>query len=173
MEKISVTYSKASKQVCLVESFQQVNSCCGNSQQSRDKLEILLLRVALARATSASVHKCTSAFLSVCMAGCSVPSQLSHLCQQGAQPDAMQVDVRALKETLWHGMGSVQEASIEQVVSFQDLIADVPSFGAAGRAEDPSVHLCFICLLHLANEHGLAISGTESLDHLVVSHPAL
>ena len=94
-------------------------------------------------------------------------------CRQGAQPDAVQVDVRALKETLWHGMGSVQEASSEQVVSFQDLIADVPSFGAAGRAEDLSVHLCFICLLHLANEHGLAISGTESLDQLVVSHPAL
>ena len=68
-------------------------------------------------------------------------------------------------------MGSVRQASSEQDVSFQDLIAHVPSFGAAGSVEDLSVHLCFICLLHLANEHGLAISGTESLDHLVVSHP--
>ena len=70
-------------------------------------------------------------------------------------------------------MGSVQEAGNGQDVSFQDLIADVPSVSAAGRAEDLSVHLCFICLLHLANEHGLAVSGTESLDRLVVSHPAL
>ena len=85
----------------------------------------------------------------------------------------MQVDVRALKETLWRSMGSVQEASSEQVVSFQDLIADIPAFGAAGRAEDLSVHLCFICLLHLANEHGLAVNGSKSLDQLVVSHPAL
>lgn len=90
-----------------------------------------------------------------------------------ARPAALQVDVRALKETLWHSMGSVQEASSEQVVSFQELIADVPPSSAAGRAEDLSVHLCFICLLHLANEHGLAIRGTESLDQLVVSHPAL
>lgn len=49
----------------------------------------------------------------------------------------------------------------------------MPSHSVAGKAEDLSVHLCFICLLHLANEHGLAISGTESLDQLVVSHPAL
>lgn len=82
-----------------------------------------------------------------------------------------QVDVRALKETLWHSMMPIQEASSAQDVSFQDLIADVPPVSAAGRSEDLSVHLCFICLLHLANEHGLAVKGSEALDHLVVSHP--
>lgn len=87
-------------------------------------------------------------------------------------PDiCMQVDVRALKELLWHSTRFDQEHSHGRDVSFQDLIADVPSHSAAGKAEDLSVHLCFICLLHLANEHGLAISGTESLDQLVVSHP--
>lgn len=70
-------------------------------------------------------------------------------------------------------MQLAQESQDEQDVSFQDLIADVPPFSAAGRAEDLSVHLCFICLLHLANEHGLAVQGTESLDRLIVSHSAL
>ena len=70
-------------------------------------------------------------------------------------------------------MQLAQESQDGQDVSFQDLIADVPHFSAAGRAEDLSVHLCFICLLHLANEHGLAVQDTESLDQLTVSHSAL
>ena len=32
-----------------------------------------------------------------------------------------------------------------------------------------AVHLCFICVLHLANEHGLAIQGTPTLDHLAIT----
>jgi len=83
------------------------------------------------------------------------------------------VDVRALKETLWHSMMPIQEASNAKDVSFQDLIADVPPVSAAGRSGDLSVHLCFICLLHLANEHGLAVKGSKALDHLVVSHPVV
>ena len=85
----------------------------------------------------------------------------------------VQVDVRALKETLWQSMKPIQEANNAQDVSFQDVIADVSTLSGAGRAEDLSVHLCFICLLHLANEHGLAVTGSESLDQLVVSHPVL
>ena len=81
--------------------------------------------------------------------------------------------MRALKETLWHSMQPVQAASDSQAVSFQDIIADVPAVSAAGKNEDLSVHLCFICLLHLANEHSLAVKGTEALDQLVISHPAL
>ena len=81
------------------------------------------------------------------------------------------MDVRALKESLWNSMEPIQRASNEQHVSFQDVIADMPSVSDAGRSEDLSVHLCFICLLHLANEHGLAVTGTDALDQLVVSHP--
>ena len=86
---------------------------------------------------------------------------------------ALQVDVRALKETLWQSMEPVQAASQDQMISFQDVIADVPSVSAAGRTEDLSVHLCFICLLHLANEHSLAVKGTEALDQLEITHPTL
>lgn len=85
----------------------------------------------------------------------------------------LQVDVRALKETLWHSMVPIQQASSEGHVTFDDLIADVPAVSPAGRSEDLSVHLCFICLLHLANEHGLAIGGSDTLNQLVISHPAM
>jgi hypothetical protein len=34
----------------------------------------------------------------------------------------------------------------------------------------PAVHLCFICVLHLANEHGLAIQSVPELDRLLISN---
>ena len=45
-----------------------------------------------------------------------------------------------------------------------------PSYAAAAPFKDLSVHLCFICLLHLANEHGLQLSNHGQLDTLTVSN---
>jgi condensin complex subunit 2 len=95
-----------------------------------------------------------------------------------------QVDVRALKETLWHRIHDLRSKAdsprrslgspSQEELSFQDLIGLLPENGPAGRLSDLSVHLCFICLLHLANEHGLRISSVPSLDRLCVSNlPAL
>ena len=81
--------------------------------------------------------------------------------------------MRALKESLWQNMEAIQEAADDQAISFQDVIANLPQKSAAGRAEDLSVHLCFICLLHLANEHGLSVQGTSKLDQLTVGHPTM
>lgn len=39
---------------------------------------------------------------------------------------------------------------------------------AGGPLKDLSVHLCFICLLHLANEHGLQLTNHGQLDVLSV-----
>ncbi len=46
----------------------------------------------------------------------------------------------------------------------------MPEHNPAGRLEDLSVHLCFICVLHLANEHGLVIKGVPELDRLEISN---
>ena len=89
----------------------------------------------------------------------------------------LQVDVRALKQELWHCLGTAaaagaadeQPARPSSPVSFQQLLSRIPLGTAAGRPEDLSVHLCFICLLHLANEHGLAVRGVPSLDQLYVA----
>ena len=56
------------------------------------------------------------------------------------------------------------------MLHLQDVLATVPEHNAAGRLEDLSVHLCFICMLHLANEHGLVIRGVPQLDQLEISH---
>ena len=38
---------------------------------------------------------------------------------------------------------------------------------------DLSVHVCFICLLHLANENSLRISSVPSLDRLTAGNVTL
>ena len=90
---------------------------------------------------------------------------------------AKQVDVRSLKELMWAGIQSVlaQRRNSENggdsgPIEFQDILATVPAMNGAGRIEDLSIHLCFICVLHLANEHGLVVAGVTGLDHLLVSN---
>lgn len=81
---------------------------------------------------------------------------------------AKQVDVKALKELMWSGLNTVAVGSKNDCIDFDQVLATVPSDNPAGRVEDLSVHLCFICMLHLANEHGLQIQGTEGLDALSI-----
>ncbi|EFN54475.1 hypothetical protein CHLNCDRAFT_135132 [Chlorella variabilis] len=85
---------------------------------------------------------------------------------------AKQVDMRSLKELMWHGMHSVEGVppSPDTVLQFQDVLSTVPERNAAGRLEDLSVHLCFICVLHLANEHGLVVRSVPQLDQLLISN---
>lgn len=108
-----------------------------------------------------------------------------------------QVDVHALKDIIWKGLqharrggsgdGSEAEASngrdgmeeegVEEeaeggegaaAVDFREVIKAVPERSAAGRLEDMSVHMCFICLLHLANQHGLEVKSGQDLRTLVI-----
>ncbi|KAL6779024.1 hypothetical protein ACKKBF_B19105 [Auxenochlorella protothecoides x Auxenochlorella symbiontica] len=85
---------------------------------------------------------------------------------------AKHVDVRALKELMWGGLqrqlAAGHGASPDRPAQLQALLSEVPQESAAGPAADISVHLCFICVLHLANEHGLAIRGVPTLDRLMV-----
>ena len=96
---------------------------------------------------------------------------------------AKQVDVRGLKELMWNGIQQVMAGALQGqgqagrgeevgavVVEFQDILKTVPAGNAAGRIEDLSIHLCFICVLHLANEHGLVVRGVPGLDRLQISN---
>eukprot|EP00878_Enallax_costatus_P041186 GHUV01047750.1.p1 GENE.GHUV01047750.1~~GHUV01047750.1.p1 ORF type:complete len:115 (-),score=35.73 GHUV01047750.1:357-701(-) len=104
-------------------------------------------------------------------------------------PMLLQVDVRALKDLLWDSLVSVnQQAAATQhteqssttqhstptaeapTVPFQDVIVAVPEQSDAGDLSDVSVHMCFICLLHLANEKGLVIKAQEDLKTLTISN---
>ena len=45
-----------------------------------------------------------------------------------------------------------------------------PPVCCARPSPRPAVHLCFICVLHLANEHGLVIQSVPELDRLLISN---
>eukprot|EP01018_Ginkgo_biloba_P026384 Gb_02904 [translate_table: standard] len=89
-----------------------------------------------------------------------------------------QVDVHVLKRTLWFGLQDFcstsnvgHEKKSEVVVSFKGLLSNMPADYPAAAPEDISVHLCFICLLHLANEHCLCIQDCSTLDELRIRIP--
>ncbi|PWA75591.1 Condensin complex subunit 2/barren [Artemisia annua] len=85
-----------------------------------------------------------------------------------------QVDVHVLKETLWSSMQEMHNSAQDENLSFKNMLA---SFSidtkkpAAASIDDITPHLCFICLLHLANENGLSIHGSPDLDDLSIHLP--
>lgn len=94
---------------------------------------------------------------------------------------AKQVDISALKRGLWELLADDEDASsssdaatrrMSSEASFQQIVARLPEKIPARRLPDISISYNFICLLHLANEHGLEIVGQESLDDLRISQPA-
>ncbi|WCJ32972.1 hypothetical protein M5689_014362 [Euphorbia peplus] len=86
-----------------------------------------------------------------------------------------QVDVQVLKETLWNHIKEateMPETVHEDMVSFKLVLSTFHvDCGRASATENISPHLCFICLLHLANEHGLSIRDCPSLDDIIVHRP--
>lgn len=83
-----------------------------------------------------------------------------------------QVDVKELKATLWDSLRDPRVSPADPATgahSFHALLADFPEDNAAGATEDISVHMAFICMLHLANEHGLSITDRDSLTDLDIS----
>ena len=66
-----------------------------------------------------------------------------------------------------------QNAQETGSISFKSVLHQVPtSCGAALAPGDISVHLCFICLLHLANEHNLSILDCPTMDELYIGNVA-
>ena len=81
-----------------------------------------------------------------------------------------QVDVRALKTTIWENVLTRSDNKESEFVdSFSEIIATIPKDNPAGHPNDISVHLCFICMLHLANENNLTINDDPSMTELKIS----
>ncbi|KAH8147427.1 uncharacterized protein LAJ45_08583 [Morchella importuna] len=96
---------------------------------------------------------------------------------------AKKVDVRKLKENLWTGLafeppsssevlpGGKQAAAVpppEEPRRFTRVMNELQSVYPQKTMGDISTSYCFICLLHLANEKGLVITGSEALTELSV-----
>ncbi|CAH2353281.1 condensin complex subunit 2 [[Candida] railenensis] len=58
-----------------------------------------------------------------------------------------------------------EKADIKQ---FSDVISSIGGMYASEQKKDLSTSFCFICLLHLANEHGLSISSNDNNDNLQI-----
>nr|XP_011461065.1 PREDICTED: condensin complex subunit 2-like [Fragaria vesca subsp. vesca] len=85
------------------------------------------------------------------------------------------IDLHALKKTLWDQMQEfvkVPEPGLKDTISFKGILSTFPVNCQAAMPEDISPHLCLICLLHLANEHGLTIHDFPSLDDLSIHLPS-
>lgn len=97
---------------------------------------------------------------------------------------AKKVDVRRLKEEMWRGLafetvlstpepererdqdqGRKKEEE-EEGLRFTALISNLQAVYPKQAMDDISTSYCFICLLHLANEKGLAIEDEKGLEEL-------
>lgn len=80
------------------------------------------------------------------------------------------VNVAKLKADLWDQIdSSLAPANAE--LSFQDLLQEAQSEQRAETVQkDASLAYYFICLLHLANEKNLKITGQEDMADLNITH---
>lgn len=87
---------------------------------------------------------------------------------------AKRVDVKLLKDNLWRsikrdeadeGRGGTPETDTK---AFTQIVNTIGGMYRPEEKKDLSTSFCFICLLHLANEHGLSIDATENHDDLVI-----
>ncbi|GJP29372.1 hypothetical protein CLOM_g18207 [Closterium sp. NIES-68] len=93
-----------------------------------------------------------------------------------------QVDVKILKDTIWvelkrHQIYYKEEKERDErstgtgPISFDRVLHNFPADCKAAALSDISVHLCFICVLHLANEHDLSLHASEDMNELKVRLP--
>ncbi|KAM1758193.1 hypothetical protein ACFX11_007348 [Malus domestica] len=105
----------------------------------------------------------------------SPPRQVSNI-EVRYDRTSKQVDVHALKETLWgHMQESARVATAKEfkdTISFKYVLATFPVNCRAAAAQDITPHLCFICLLHLANDRGLSIDDCPTLDDMNIHLPS-
>ncbi len=86
------------------------------------------------------------------------------------------MDVKELKCALWENINDEEiskptgTSETGATHSFHNLLKTFPEDNLAGATEDISVHMAFICMLHLANENGLKITDRPGLDDLDISN---
>lgn len=106
---------------------------------------------------------------------------------------AKRVDVKLLKDNLWKSIkqepsmqdsassGTAESASptedkqksptpeIKTEKTFTEVVKTMGSMYRPEEKKDLSTSFCFICLLHLANEHGLSIESDENYEDLRIA----
>ncbi|EEB05743.1 condensin complex non-SMC subunit Cnd2 [Schizosaccharomyces japonicus yFS275] len=84
---------------------------------------------------------------------------------------ATRVDVKVLKERLYECLEippSSEEAPEPIVRRFTDVLDKLSAIYEPSAYKDVSTSFAFICVLHLANEHGLKITSSDDLNDLYI-----
>eukprot|EP00698_Gefionella_okellyi_P001031 TRINITY_DN1089_c0_g1_i1.p1 TRINITY_DN1089_c0_g1~~TRINITY_DN1089_c0_g1_i1.p1 ORF type:complete len:708 (+),score=218.78 TRINITY_DN1089_c0_g1_i1:108-2231(+) len=84
---------------------------------------------------------------------------------------AKKVDVHHLKNGLWTQMQQLTGGS-KRPTTFSKLVARTPQAAAEDELPDVSVAFCFICMLHLANEHSLTLTSNAGMTEVVIDPTA-
>ncbi|KAI5965951.1 BRN1 [Candida pseudojiufengensis] len=81
---------------------------------------------------------------------------------------AKRVDIKLLKDNLWEviKLERYQQDDNDKSIDFDVVMNKVKQMYSIEQANDLSISFCFICALHLANEHGLTITSNEANDNL-------
>ncbi|GAV55240.1 hypothetical protein ZYGR_0AS05640 [Zygosaccharomyces rouxii] len=77
------------------------------------------------------------------------------------------VDVRKLKDNLWKAVTSLQKEN--KSLNFTNVAREVGGSYSEEAQREISTSFCFICLLHLANEHGLQIESSPTYEDLIIT----
>jgi condensin complex subunit 2 len=103
------------------------------------------------------------------------------------------MDIKRLKSTMWNLItgnrtprgqekenqptiieddgSDVSKAKRRCITSFSSLYRELPGHISISMSENLSVPISLICLLHLANEHGLQLTSSEKMDEVIVLQP--
>lgn len=97
---------------------------------------------------------------------------------------AKRVDVKLLKDNLWKTIKEEDQAIAEdpsagaatgtlvassREKNFKEVVGSIGGMYRPDEKKDLSTSFCFICLLHLANEHGLSIEANDQHDDLYIT----
>ncbi|KAH3680931.1 hypothetical protein WICMUC_000074 [Wickerhamomyces mucosus] len=97
---------------------------------------------------------------------------------------AKNVNVKVLKDNIWKVLDSkiqedekevkVQEGNpiVKEESQLTDVVKDIEKFYPKDQRKDLSTSFCFICLLHLANEHSLTLENNELLNDIKITSAA-
>ncbi|QLL31569.1 hypothetical protein HG536_0B04330 [Torulaspora globosa] len=91
------------------------------------------------------------------------------------------VDVKKLKDNIWSSIKTLanryksqktDESTIDEgTLRFSEIAVELSKTYKTEAKKDISTSFCFICLLHLANEHGLKVTSMEDYEDLLVEFP--
>lgn len=81
---------------------------------------------------------------------------------------AKKVDVKYLKDNLWKSVNIEKKKDQDEKINFKDVVHNISNMYPDEERKDLSTSFCFICMLHLANEHSLSIENTTDYSDLKI-----